>query len=385
MKLAFLNTYKLVVPTDEFLIRYLIGRGLEVDYYVLNVSYRALDKSIDKFYKRIKVPKFVPHKKTFLQIYFGIIILSKAIYKRYDAYILFSQPPLFYLLVTKILRIRKIRYFLYIQDLHPDLLDQTFNWLPLKNVLYNLSNVAFKNSCKIIVIGRCMEERLIKRGISKEKIMFIPNTTYYNNSTKISDRYLTEKYEFLKDKFIVLYLGNMGVPHILSTLLRVASNFNTNRNEIHFLFIGNGKRRKEIETFKNDNITLLDKLEDYDFNQITKRADCHFISLRNEYTGISVPSKFYTALASGSPIIFEGSRSAEIGKMIVENKIGQVVEPFDELKLQNAIEVYANDKQLLDDHSFRAEKLFMENYTEEKLRKNYYKNFYEVNFMDKST
>jgi hypothetical protein len=56
-------------------------------------------------------------------------------------------------------------------------------------------------------------------------------------------------------------------------------------------------------------------------------ADFHLGSLRPDFTGIVVPSKFFAALAVGRPFIFAGAADASIAEWIRELDVGFVLEP----------------------------------------------------------
>jgi glycosyltransferase involved in cell wall biosynthesis len=56
-------------------------------------------------------------------------------------------------------------------------------------------------------------------------------------------------------------------------------------------------------------------------------ADFHLGSLRSEFTGTVVPSKFFAALAVGRPFIFAGRADAAVARWIREHGVGLVLEP----------------------------------------------------------
>src|SRR4029079_2409902 len=56
-------------------------------------------------------------------------------------------------------------------------------------------------------------------------------------------------------------------------------------------------------------------------------ADFHLGSLRPDFTGIVVPSKFFAALAVGRPFIFAGAADASVSEWIRELDVGFVLEP----------------------------------------------------------
>jgi glycosyltransferase involved in cell wall biosynthesis len=65
-------------------------------------------------------------------------------------------------------------------------------------------------------------------------------------------------------------------------------------------------------------------------NRISKRlsaADIHVVTLKEEWTGTVVPSKFFGALSLGRPVLFCGSSESAIAHWIDEYKIGWVLTP----------------------------------------------------------
>jgi len=63
--------------------------------------------------------------------------------------------------------------------------------------------------------------------------------------------------------------------------------------------------------------------------ELSKRlaaADIHLVSLRPEWSGLVVPSKFFGALAAGRPVLFAGPRDAGIARWIEEFEVGWVLD-----------------------------------------------------------
>jgi glycosyltransferase involved in cell wall biosynthesis len=146
-----------------------------------------------------------------------------------------------------------------------------------------------------------------------------------------------------------MYSGNIGVSHYFADILQVARRLQ-NRSELLFAFVGNGRRRPEIETFKAQhqlaNIELLPFQPQNKLVQSLGAGDLHFICLRPGFTGLVVPSKIYGVLAAGRPILFQGEKEGEIARLIDEEDVGRVVTPGDEAGLEKAILAYLNDPAL---------------------------------------
>jgi colanic acid biosynthesis glycosyl transferase WcaI len=55
-------------------------------------------------------------------------------------------------------------------------------------------------------------------------------------------------------------------------------------------------------------------------------ADIHIVTLRSEWTGAVVPSKFFGAIAAGRPVLFIGSASSGIANWVKELGVGWVLD-----------------------------------------------------------
>jgi len=374
MKISLFNTYKIVVPIDEYLMEYFQENNIQAEFIVLNKAYRKTQTLGNYNYRLIKLPRIIQKNKLLSQIYYGFRVVIDLIFNKSDLFILFTQPPFFFIVFSFILRLRKKKYFLYVMDVYPDLLFATFSNFPFKNIINRLSSHSYKNASKVIVLGECMKKRIVSRGINIENIILLPNSSHLLVSQKSDTRLIKEKHPELKDKFILLYSGNMGVPHIFTTIKKVAKQFRNKHDKILFVFVGSGKRLDEIkEVIHYNNVILLDSLDDVLFHQITELADCHLITLSPEYTGISVPSKFYSSLAAGKPVLFEGSNECELAKQISHYQIGKVIEPYNINQLSVAILEYYWNPDKKEIHGKKALELYNHNFSKEAL-KNLYTN-----------
>ena len=113
--------------------------------------------------------------------------------------------------------------------------------------------------------------------------------------------------------------------------------------------MGKGARRKEVETFvedkKTNNITLLGYLANDVFEIVLQSADMHFISLRDGFEGIMVPSKLYSSLAIGKPILFEGNKQSEVARVIEKFNCGLYVPHLNQEKMIDQLNRLIQEKE----------------------------------------
>lgn len=121
----------------------------------------------------------------------------------------------------------------------------------------------------------------------------------------------------------LLYSGNLGRAHDFEPFLQLARAMRT--DSATFCFGGRGSRMAELQAAvgsTDSNIRFAGFAAEADLDARLAAADIHLVSLRKEWTGTVVPSKFFGALASGRPVLFAGSMHAAIAKWIQEYKVG---------------------------------------------------------------
>jgi glycosyltransferase involved in cell wall biosynthesis len=221
----------------------------------------------------------------------------------------------------------------------------------LDKILTYLSAISWKKAIAVVVIGRCMADLVVARGVDRKKVFIIPNWANEEVIRPVppNQNSLRKNLRFQED-FIVLYSGNMGVSHYFRDILDVAYHFR-DIDRLKFVFTGYGARRHEILEFKEkynlDNIFLLPFQPLEHISEILSLGDIHFISLRSGFEGRVVPSKAYSALAAGRPIIYQGNPSGEIARMIIEENVGHVVPINSTSKLSKAIMMYYENPDIV--------------------------------------
>lgn len=161
----------------------------------------------------------------------------------------------------------------------------------------------------------------------------------------------------LEDKFVVMYSGNMGYTHSVDKLVEIAAMMRNDTN-IHFLFIGNGKKRPEIEKKIVDdqltNCTVLDWQPSEIFPLSLAAADLGVITLNDDSAKISIPSKTFNLMAVGAPLLCLSPEEAEMRKLIAKYNNGACFSPSDLNNIVSFIRNLANDKELKDKYSINS-------------------------------
>ncbi len=126
----------------------------------------------------------------------------------------------------------------------------------------------------------------------------------------------------------VLYSGSFGRAHSFAEILALARRLRG--TGIRFSFSVRGNREAELRaavTPEDTNVSFSPFVAEGDLSRRLGAADVHAVSLRPEWTGTVVPSKFQAALAAGRPVLFAGGPEAAPARWISEYGLGFTVTP----------------------------------------------------------
>lgn len=196
----------------------------------------------------------------------------------------------------------------------------------------------------VFVIGRCMRDRLLTWDLPDNKLLtatlWANEQTVYPIAPQDNDLRRTLG---LQDCFTIMYGGNLGSGHYFDDIVEVARRLK-GTSTLRFVFAGAGSRRAEIEAAKArydlDNVVLLPFQPEAMLAQSLSMGDVHFISLREGYEGLMVPSKAYGVFNAGRSTIYQGNRAGEIAREIAEHEMGTVLSPGDPDQLEAIILKY---------------------------------------------
>lgn len=266
--------------------------------------------------------------------------------------VLVSNPPLnvFVPLFTR----KKFSFIVY--DLYPDsLFSQGFvkrnsflgRWWMTKN-----KQIFAKADC-VFTLSEDMK-KAVAQYVAEDKIKIVYNWAHNEHIRPIDKKenvFLTDLK--LQDKFIVLYSGNMGMTHDIDVLVDVADRLKENE-KIHFLFIGEGAKKAVVEEkvarygLKNCSVLPYQPLEVLPYSM--GAADLAVVTTDAKQSGLSVPSKTYTYLATGAALLCLAEDNTELARLTRERRIGRCFVSQDLDGIAGYIQQMVSDRRLLQEY-----------------------------------
>lgn len=364
----------------------LVANGL-AEYHDVNVITSTSGKEEIKdsvnIFRAINPPfnKNNLYLRTVKHIISGFFLLLKAIQliKKGDEVFVVTDPAtsVFFVRILKVFRPFKLTFLVH--DLFPEnllVINATRKNRLIYKIILKLYNWSFIGADRLFVIGRDME-CLIKEKLKTQcpPIYFVPNFADVNKIVPMPrEENLIIEQNFLKNKFIVLFTGNIGrlqgIQNLLESMLLLKEN-----NEIHLLMIGDGAYKKMVQDFIKyhdlTNITLINSMERKYSNDFLNAGDIGLVTLIKNCLGTAVPSKTYTYMAAGKPIFAIMDEDAEISTMIDEYTIGWKVNPDFPEKFAGKLLEISKQKDEIKLRGEKSRKICCEYYSVEKAITNF--------------
>jgi colanic acid biosynthesis glycosyl transferase WcaI len=215
--------------------------------------------------------------------------------------------------------------------------------------LERLELFLYHHSERILALTPAFKVDLVRRGISADKIDVVINGANLELFQPNKSRDLAIEAEFkLHNRFVVGYLGTLGLAHGLENVLDAAEQLRD--TEVTFFFVGVGAAKAELETRararKLHNVVFAPRQEKVAMPRFWSVCDASLVHLRaNTVFETVIPSKIFEAMAVGVPTIYAAPRGE--GSSIVEQcDSGIVVAPMDAAALANAALTLARNSAL---------------------------------------
>ena len=269
---------------------------------------------------------------------------------RHDVSVTLTTPPIIGLIGLILGRVKGTKHVFWSMDLHPDAgmaLGFMSRTNPVVAALSWISDSVYRAADRVVVLGPYMADRILAKKVRPDRVVTIPVWSRRDEVYPLPRRgHPLRESLGLEGKFVAMYSGNLGLAHSFDDFLEAARRLR-HRDDMVFLFVGDGPRKKEVVAAKEaeglDNIRLMDYFPREQLHASLSLADVHLISMRREMTGIVVPGKLYGVMASGRPAVFVGPEHCETADTIRESGGGLTIRLGEPGALVAALETLAAD------------------------------------------
>jgi glycosyltransferase involved in cell wall biosynthesis len=301
-------------------------------------------------YPRHQMRRRVSNYLTYLAL-----AVPRAIALRPDIVLAMTDPPVAGIAGAFIAR-RLRRPFVYnIRDMYPDMavggdIVRPGAWV---NRWEKMHRRALKQAARVIVLGDDMRERILAKGVAPERVVVVRDGTSFPASMPAQNDPVVQELR-CGFEFVVLHAGNLGFYGAWGTLLKAAqilSNENTG-----LVFIGSGANRAALEASaaNSPNVRFLPFRPVEQVPHVMMAGDLHIVTVRRGLEGVVVPSKLYSILAAGRPVLAVAAATSDAARIAVESGCGLAADPDDPAAVAAAIRELRGDPSRLAEMGRRA-------------------------------
>jgi len=130
---------------------------------------------------------------------------------------------------------------------------------------------------------------------------------------------------------VVMYAGNVGFSQSLDLVIEAARRLRHSHPDVVFVINGGGTARPDLERDAAglDNVRFVDMQPIERLPEVLAAADVHVVPLRTGLAWSSVPSKMYSILAAGRPLVASVDEGTEVARTVERAGAGVAVSPDD--------------------------------------------------------
>ncbi len=311
----------------------LAARGHNVIVYTANQGYddpsvryasREFVRSVDV--RRIPFSSF-GKSSILVRLIGGLLFVKQAVLRSFfqpniDAVVVSTSPPMASLGALVIAGFHRAKVKYWVMDVNPDQIValgmarpgsqpvRVFDWIN-REVLSRADDV--------IVLDRFMAERINSKVDVSAKLSVLPPWPAEDPDEVVEHQDNPFRAQHgLNGKTVLMYSGNHGPSNPLRTILDAAIAVR-DEPRLHFMFIGGGVGKADVEAAAGTNIESLPYQPQEDLKYSLAAADVHVVTMGDSIRGIVHPSKVYGAMAVGRPILLLGPD---------ENHVSDIIDQF---------------------------------------------------------
>ena len=271
-----------------------------------------------------------------------------------DADVLFcaSTPPTQGALCALVKRKLKIPLVYNLQDIFPDSMVNagmtrkgSFLWKLGRKV----EDYTYRKADRIIAISQEGKRNILAKGVPEDKVEVIYN--WANTGIVPVPREQNRLFDELgldREKFYVTYAGNLGPVQNVGLLLD-AADLLKDQQDVQFVIFGAGAEAEALAGRAADmsNVKLFPLMPQDRLSEVYSLGDLSLVIARKNLGAAAMPSKTWSILAAGTPVLLSYDEGSELWNLVEQNGCGVCAPADDAGQLAEVISnAHANQKSL---------------------------------------
>ena len=286
------------------------------------------------------------------------LAVPRALALRPDVILAMTDPPVAGIAGAFIARLANRPFVYNIRDMYPEMalggnIVREGPWISRWEKLHRR---ALKQAARVIVLGEDMRNRILAKGVAPEKVIVIRDGALpsgpLSEVSEVSDLVVQEiRCGF---PFVLLHAGNLGFYGAWNTMLKAAEILGNENTGL--VFVGDGANRTALEASAANmkNVKFLPFRPVEQLPQVMMAGDVHVITVKRGLEGVVVPSKLYSTLAAGRPVLVIAAPESDAARIVTASGCGLSADPDDPMAVVAAIREMRDNPARLADMGRRA-------------------------------
>jgi len=289
-------------------------------------------------------PNRKAHERMLNYTSFCVSCASTGLFLRRPDVVIASSPQLLVGLVGWWLAYcKRVPFVLEVRDLWPESLAAVGmgngNSI-LHRTLAKIAGFLYRNAHRIVVVTPAFEDYLVEQWqVPREKISVIEHGVQTDLFSPHESANNPIRQELAAGKkFVVSYIGTLGMAHGLETLVDAASRLQESAPQVLLVLVGEGAEKRRIMNLARglNNIKFIDQQPRESIPDYIRASDACLVLLRKaELFKTVLPSKMLEFMSCARPLILGVDGHAR--RVMQQANAGIFVEPENSAKLANAI------------------------------------------------
>ena len=302
-----------------------------------------------------------------------LFYLHYLLWDTYDVAFIDSTPPIQGLKIPIVRLFRKCPVVYNAQDLFPDTLSGT-GLAKRGGLLWKIGSwvarITFNNTDKIIAISEDIKRTLVEeKGIPADKVVVVYNWVDSDAVVPIKkeENPLFEEFGLSRERFHVVYAGNLGNAQNIHIIVDAAARLRHNEN-VDFVVFGSGgienEIRNRIEAEGLDNLRLLPLQPVERVKYVYSLGDVCLVCCKEGLGGSAMPSKTWSILSCGRPVLANFDEG-ELQMILTKNELGVFTKAGDLNGFVEAISQLAAEHEKCEKMGARGRQFILDNLTKD--------------------
>lgn len=272
------------------------------------------------------------------------LAVPRALTVRSDVILAMTDPPVAGIAGAFVARLAGRPFVYNIRDMYPDMavggdIVRPSKWVERWEKMHRR---ALRQASRVIVLGDDMRDRILAKGITPERVVVVRDgTSFQPTMPEPCDPTVKEIRNGFS--FVVLHAGNLGFYGAWRTLLKSAQMLRD--EDTGLVFVGDGASRAALaaEGAHLPNVRFLPFRPVEQLPHVMRAGDLHVVTVKRGLEGVVVPSKLYSILAAGRPVLAVAPKESDAARIITKHGCGVAVDPDDPAGVAQAIRELRRD------------------------------------------